>query len=434
LILWGVAAGVYLLVITVPFIVKQVRWGMYPQLGPASHAIYPQRSRSDLGRLVLKEKQLKEALPAQAPSAFVQKALPEPKAMRSSMEQVQDRQYDPDALISTGPGLPDWQWRTIRLTWNGPVAREQTMRLILLSPWINFLLALLRVGLLAALIWGIMDWRSWWQKLRHHVHWPILILGACLAVGNGPVRAQAADQGEAFPPPPLLDTLRERLLQKPDCLPQCADISRMELSVDENQVQLILKVHAALNIAVPLPVARTSWQPQQVFLDNAPISGLARDNSGQLWAMVPAGSHTLVLSGHAGREGLIQVPLPLRPHRVSVKAEGWAVKGVRADGTPDASIELARLQGEKAQGDLIQRGAALPPFLEVKRLLQLGLTWQMTTTVTRLTPPGAPVVVSLPLLADESITTAGFQVDQGAVLINLSADQQTTSFDSTLPI
>ena len=44
------------------------------------------------------------------------------------------------------------------LTWHGPVSHGHSLRFFLLSPWINLGLALLRVGLLAALIWGLAAW------------------------------------------------------------------------------------------------------------------------------------------------------------------------------------------------------------------------------------------------------------------------------------
>jgi hypothetical protein len=53
---------------------------------------------------------------------------------------------DPDALIQTGPGLPEWQWRSVQLRWNGPVDRTQQIRLWLISPAMNLALGLIRVA------------------------------------------------------------------------------------------------------------------------------------------------------------------------------------------------------------------------------------------------------------------------------------------------
>lgn len=432
LILWGIGAVVVLVVTAVPFMVQQVRWGMYPQLSPSDLGYLP--PSYDLQPEEL-ERGMQEAMPLEAPQPPEPQADVKPKV--SSLAKKEQApvvwKHDPDAVIPTGPGLPDWQWRAIRLNWNGPVAADQGLRLVLLSPLVNLALALFRVGFLAALIWGLLGRGPWRERMRRQLQPAAALLGLVVVSGILPGHLRA-DEGAAFPPPALLDTLRERLLEKPDCLPRCADISRMEVTAGEDELQIILKVHAALKVAVPLPVNRKSWQPQQVLLDNAPISGLARDDNGQLWALVPEGAHTLVLLGRTGQEGIVQLPLPLRPHAVAVAAEGWTVKGIQPDGTAGSSLVLTRLQGDEGRSATVQGGTTLPPFLQVERVLHLGLTWQVTTTVTRLTPPGAPVVVSLPLLDGEAVTTAGFQVDHQEVLINLSAEQNRTTFESNLAV
>jgi hypothetical protein len=63
------------------------------------------------------------------------------------------REIDPDAITQTGPGLPSWNWNSVTLSWNGPVMRGQTLGLVLLSPAVNRILNLLRVMLLLALAW-----------------------------------------------------------------------------------------------------------------------------------------------------------------------------------------------------------------------------------------------------------------------------------------
>ena len=57
--------------------------------------------------------------------------------------------YDPNAVVQTGPGLPRWRWASVPLTWSGPVAATQRLRLWLLPPGANFALAFVRLVLLA---------------------------------------------------------------------------------------------------------------------------------------------------------------------------------------------------------------------------------------------------------------------------------------------
>ena len=82
------------------------------------------------------------------------------------------RRIDPSAQVQTGPGLPRWQWRQLKLAWSGPVSKEQTVVLTLLAPWQNRLLHLAQILLLLAL--GVLLIRdratggpgSWLRALR----------------------------------------------------------------------------------------------------------------------------------------------------------------------------------------------------------------------------------------------------------------------------
>jgi hypothetical protein len=431
--LWGGCAMAVLVILAVPFAANQIRWGVYPQLAP-HHTISH-----------LREARLPEVLEDDAEVAPLS-IRPAPSettaAAKLPVMQPQKRQErslppqwspDPDALIPTGPGLPDWTWHSIDLKWNGPVAKHQQVRLYLLSPWMNLVLALLRVGLTALLIWGIYDWRPWLAKLRQATvsAGATAVIVAALAGGlTGPARASET----GFPPPELLDALRQRLLAPADCLPHCADISRMALTVADDELQLLLKTHAATTTAVPLPASRSSWAPDQILLDSAPISGLARDGSGLLWAVVPPGLHTIVMLGSVSQTETVQIPLPLKPHSAAYTADGWEVAGILPDGSVGSSIQLTRIRPTQARTKTAVDKTALPQFLHVTRHLQLGTQWQVHTTIERVTPTGVPVVVSVPLLAGESLTTAGLHVEQDQALINLSPEQTVVRFSSTLKV
>ncbi|WP_217995282.1 hypothetical protein, partial [Methylogaea oryzae] len=71
--------------------------------------------------------------------------------------------FDPKARVQTGPGLPDWHWRTAHLAWNGPVAQGQTLRLYLLPPAGTLLCNWLRVALLLLLAARLADLPMKWR-------------------------------------------------------------------------------------------------------------------------------------------------------------------------------------------------------------------------------------------------------------------------------
>ena len=440
--LWGVGAMLILLITAVPFVIQQIRWGLYPQLEPQ----YSTYNYSDMGSFSDQEISPEPGggfrTPAEPMSTMRRKAGEFEERLSSSATKTDQfgqasnekeallPQNDPDAVIPTGPGLPDWRWKTINLNWNGPVAKEQMIHLYLLSPFINLLLAFLRVVLLVVLIWMLIDFRSVIARLNLKATpamagWTTAVVLAALQFGESAV--YAAD----FPPDELLDELRQRLLEKPDCLPNCTDIARMELSVKEDNLEMILKVNSAEDMAIPLPVNRKSWTPDQILLDHFPIKGLMREQNGQLWAFVPKGIHTLVLLGRSYNKEVLQIPLPLKPHFTTYFAEGWRVEGVHADGRVDSSIQLTRSTLNDNQLAKTRPGN-LAPFLKVERILNLGLTWQTITTIWRLTPTGTPIVIKVPLLADESVTTSNITVENGHALINLASDQRSITYNANL--
>ncbi len=433
---WGAGAVVVLLVLAIPFVANQMRWGIYPQLGP--HNDYRPMPRDAMrpsqpppAQTVPEEAADRKAKSSlrrlgRAPSKEKMEVAAQPDTSAKAVWH-----QDPDALIPTGPGLPDWRWHGIRLQWNGPVAADQTMRLYLLSPWVNLVLALLRVGLLGLMVWGVIDWRPWWQKIK-----PQLVMGTaavlCLFVMIQAQPAHAENGAGGFPPDEMLEALRERLLAPPDCLPHCADISRIEVVISDDELQVMLKAHAADRTSIPLPANRKSWSPQQIMMDNAPISGLSRDERGGLWAVIPAGLHTIVMKGSVSGAGVVQLPLPLKPHMATYSADGWSLKGILPDGRVGSSLLLTRLRESGAGRQATRDNGPLPSFMHVERVLRLGLTWQVHTTVQRITPAGASIVANLPLLDNEALTTADLHVDDGQVLINMSADQRRIAFRSTL--
>ena len=52
----------------------------------------------------------------------------------NSTYQMRLRDFDPKASVQTGPGIPAWSWRSVNLRWSGPVQKDQSLHLYLLSP------------------------------------------------------------------------------------------------------------------------------------------------------------------------------------------------------------------------------------------------------------------------------------------------------------
>ena len=338
-------------------------------------------------------------------------------------------EYDPSIVIQTGEGLPRQAWRSANLAWNGPVKSDQQLRLYLVPPWLGRILALAQIGLLVALGWLLMR-----RPLRLRgdlVASRPLLAGLAMLVFLAPTAASAAE----FPPKEILDSLKERLLQSPDCAPDCVAISEMTMDVTPARLHISLQVSAAAPTAIALPGDSASWSPTDVRIDSKPAAALERGSSGQLWLALPVGIFTVDLAGPLPGRDSIQIPLPMQPRRATFKARGFELSGIHEDGAVDESISLARIASTKDGGnDFTESAPNLPPFLRVERTLKLGLKWEVETTVTRETGAGAPLVIEIPLLPGESVTTADIRTEKtrGTVSLSLAPGEASATWKSTL--
>ncbi len=398
----------------VPFLVQQVRQALHPALEePGVSAVAPRAPTEDkiaisragaLGKATTRV--LREAGPAEA-AAPPRRWTP-----------------DPSAVASTGPGVPRWQWREVTLRWSGPVEPGQELRLYLLSPWANFVLAWLRVALVAALVAALVGLR------RRDAEGPTpppagaasaLALLAALLLAAPPARAE-------LPSPGLLDELRTRLLEPALCRPSCASLPRLRIETSATALRLRLAVDAAAATGLPLPGGEPHWLPERVLLDDKPTASLSRDAGGVLWLAVEAGRHEIVMEGRLPDADAVPLPLPLRPRRVETAGSGWSVEGIRPDGAPEDTLQLVR---ERPSGGAAEP-VLLPPFLRVERTLRLGQRWDVETAVVRVSPPGVSVALSVPLLPGESPVTPDLRVEDGRASITLAADATRTGWSSTL--
>ena len=418
-----IAAAVAVAVIAVPFMVLQVRQALYPALEypwlAAGQGSAASTAADTSERVMRKYKRADQPAPTEYGAA-------------QGGRPLYQHEVDPNALVQTGPGLPRWQWNTVDLRWQGPVERGQRMHLLLIPPAINFALAFVRVVLLAVLVLLVIQSPSpsaWWRRRGggRAVALSTVLLSVLVAAGLS-ARARAD-----WPSTELLDQLRSRLLEKPDCYPTCASIPDLRLDVDASGIRGSMGVDVAADTALPLPGSAPHWSPSVVKVDDGGPLALVRGADGFLWLRLSAGTHRIVFSGGLPDRDSVQIPLPLKPHRVEARTDGWVLDGLHEDGLADDSLQLTRRRGtDEGAAKEALHAATLPPFVRVERELRLGLAWTVQTTVRRLTPLGAAVVVEVPLLPGESVTSAGLRVVDDKALVNMAAQESQVQWQSML--
>lgn len=451
LVVWiGRLSLLALLLITLGFATIQVRGALYPVLERVGDTYF------DFGGGFASKSEsvaaAPQAVPAPPPAPAPVAAAPEPseaaggvrsktaesdsadrlQSIRSAPKKAQlqpsQRSYqtaDPDAKVQTGPGLPDWRWHEYRLSWDGPVRQDQQLDLWLISPVANKILVLLRLVLLALLlarVAGIPLRPGHGGKGFARFGKEIALLTLALAATLTPDTAQAQ-----MPDEKILSQLKEKLMRPADCLPECAEISRLSVQAAGNVLRLGLEVDAAIDTALPLPGGAKQWLPRQARLDGK-VAYVQRDEQGGLWLLTPAGKHRVELEGELPARDTLQLPLPRKPRRVDISAAEWEVAGLSDDAEVADTLQLTRRQKAGASSE----APVLPPFLRVERRLMLDLVWHVETTVRRESPLGVPALVQIPLLPGESVTTAGVNVKDGKVLVNLGPQADSMTWSSNL--
>lgn len=159
-----------------------------------------------------------------------------------------------------------------------------------------------------------------------------------------------------------------------------------------------------------------------------------RRDDGFLWVVLPAGVHRVRVEGLLAGVTEWEWSFLLKPRRVRVEAPGWNVTGIRPDGTPEAQVFLA-LQQKAAATEAGYDRQELASLVAVDRHLELGLVWQVRTTVTRLSPPGRALSLRLPLLSGESVLTPNLTTSDGsAVTVSIGAQETAFTWESRLAI
>jgi len=415
-----------LLATALPFMVQQAREGVYPQLEQhrgGSFNTAPTVSKyadsAQQNEAMLRQKAsgiASDIANAASEEAYLSSKRPVKQAARRSLDAI-----DPSATVQTGPGLPNWRWRTAKLQWNGPVAADQKIGVYLIGPWGHLLLNFVMILLLSLLAWRVLDLKRADGKWR---------LGYLLAVV---LTGFSANSGAAtIPSPEMLEELAQRLTE-PATQPPRAAIPQMSMLYSADKLRLEFTAETLQQTAIPLPVDSTLIMPVRIRIDGANASNrLLRTAQNELWLLLPKGRHRVELQAYLPPVDQLQVPLPLRPRKVVVSGKGWSIDGIDKEGRPGTQLSMLRIRGT-GDAPLVELAPSiLPPFLRVERTLRLGIRWEVATRVVRVSPLGTPVSLKVPIVPGGAVVTEDVTAENGKVLVNLRADQREMRWLSRL--
>jgi hypothetical protein len=413
-----------LILVLIPFAITQYRLAIHPQLPAGGYATlgeWPpetrraqQQSAGEVSNILAE----KVAAPAAPPVEL-------PYMANDAAKRLE--RYAPDALLQTGPGIPDWRYLSYRLNWNGPVDAQQTVSLTILSPFWLSLWRVLGVLLSAALVvaltrtaYGISG--SWrlppWQATASAV--ALCILLTLVAAPRAQAQAPAAA---------VLTELKKRLSEPAKCVPNCAQVVVANVDVNADQLEVVMEVHAQASVALGVPEAGAQWVIDRVLIDERPSDALARDG-GRLQVPLTAGVHRVRVAGRIAHAYELALEFPHPPRRIAVRAEGWDFAGVSEGRLLNDALQLTR----RASANVSEKGAPqrFPPFVRIHRRVFMNLDWTVSSMVERLAPDEGSFTLQLPLLPGEAVLTPGLEVRDGKVLVSIPSGERYATWESSL--
>lgn len=351
---------------------------------------------------------------------------------------IQLQQVDPNAIVQTGPGLPDWDWSTWRLEWTGPVRKDHTVALFLVSPQMNLVLGLLRVALLILLGLLLLAPRDmYWGRPRPAPRWWRILGGGALLFAVGATTSFVPREAVAAEPSTTtLDQLRQRLVAQSQCPSPCVVAHEAEVDVRGLELEMTADVSALRDTAWTLPGPADALVITDVIVDGRTSTELRREANGLVQVRLPRGAHSVSLRGTLADRNVVTLQFEelTRPRHLTFAADAWTVDGISPTGVPDNSIQLTRTADSKPDhSESAAAAAELPPWYQVERLVALGLPWQIHTTVRR-ADSSRPQLVKVPLTAGVKVITEGIRVENGAALVDFGRGETEKRFVGELPV
>ena len=477
---WRLGAALTLVIISALFLIDQVQMTLYPQLenprqsynrsllerglsglgaGRAYHEpaeAYSGVMAADEAPMVQADMLMMESAPSATASKLAAPRRKQPKALPASpaekpfanfsqnSNQMVRLSQAPDAKVQNSSPRPDWNWRSVSLIYNGSVLAEQEVKLYLVGPALGRLWGLARIALICLFSLLMLDFRrpaaSGLKKPRTGAPAAApLCLGLLLTLG---LASPALAQG-IFPDQEMLEQYRQRLLERKDVPPP--GVAELRLKAEPERLRLEFSIEAAAESIFPLPTL-----DREIFrLDELSLSGRdlpVLDEEGRWLVLLPEGRNRLVLSGrlrkNAAKAFQISFPPDCRPQYTHLESgSAWLVEGLESDGRMPGSALYLTASGlaDEAPPPETSEGEApadltLAPFFLVQRTISLGLEWQVHTSVSRITPLGAPVSLKLPLLAGENPISGGFKSDGQSLTLNFGPQVQELNWSSSLEL
>ena len=408
------------------------------------------------------------------------------------------QQLDQNAIVQTGPGVPTWTWSRYDIKFIGPIEADRMLELWMLPPMWNRLFKVIRsLSIISIFLMILMSARKalisfvssiFDNKLKPKRLNSLLIfifLVSALFSLNSPNDCEAQTlqppqqspiEIEATPPPPPppppppvssvhqhsstppssphplprsehLEQLKSRLIEAHSCVGECLYLPHMNIDVKGDVISVVARVHAEQDTALTLPGLMSAVQWSAVTLDGTPalLRGSKKGEEMTLRVRVPKGVHTLKARAKIAPIDVLPLSFHDAPRLLGLTLDGWRREsdgGERVEG----ALELRRLKSvapsvdKDAQNISSEEPSKLAivnmdlSWYIVERSLVLGPTWQISTTIRRVSKNDMADHFTLPLIKGERVLSDQFEVTSTGVRVAFKDGQHEVMINSELPI
>lgn len=409
------------------FFVNQLRIAIYPQLelNIEMNSSYESRAyRSD-----------SEMMEASAPLKESKRKRSRRILSRNSQPKAQQfDQYQVNEKVQTGPGKPSWQWKTHQLNWSGPVEADQNIQLYMLPPWATQIIRVLIVILQLILMYGILR-----KLFQNHSTFPgvpmlskitktsafLLSLGLLWA----PSISHAQDSPK-IPSQEILKELKEYTQPKNECLGSCQTVNRMNISLDQQDLSIELRLFNQQSSWYPLPSLGPDWKPTQVQVNGS--EGFLSRKGKSNYLKVPAGQNRIRIQGKIPGPQF-QMEFKITPKTTNIYQKNWEVSGIKGQKINANSIKFLKLiQAKEALQLTKYKANTIESFAHITRSIEFKQKWKVLTTVKRKAPSVGAFTVKAPLLPGERVLKENLKIENSQAILEFKSQENTIKWSSEL--
>lgn len=352
--------------------------------------------------------------------------------------------------IQTGLGFPNWKnSSTVNIELKGPVYNNDKFNIYLISPKVNVILAFVRLLLSIYFVYFMADINR--NNFRDKIYsfkkiLSILALTIFMGLSFGSANAAAQPnstiQNKDIPSKEILNELKEKLTKEdaPACIPYCVSIPNGKISNRGNTITLDISINAADEIVIPLPTIRSdnsnSVKVEKITNDGKIVRNIIKEND-TIFLKLNSGinniSIKMLLDNNSDKFFLYSV------FNIPYLVDDLNGFRISSDNDKNQSFQITRNKTEKIINNKNSSNSSvskmnIEPFFTINRFLDIGTSWQVTTTVMRNNNIGENATIKVPLLKDEKVLTNEGTLLKDKILLSFSPNEVRKEFVSIIPI